>query len=193
MMTVDTYKSEVKHDQSSMRPTVWSRICAVLYVFTVPALLMGSASCPYSKDKGLCAAELNRLAKVSADFVCYNGREVQFDFQSFFAVSEMDVQGNGVSITDGDTSPSTDDDTDFGAVLTTGSKTFTYTIENTGGTDLILDGAPLVMISGAHAADFTVTASPSTPIGAGLTTTFDIQFAPSATGLRTASVSDRKQ
>lgn len=106
---------------------------------------------------------------------------------------EMVVNGNGIEIVD-DVShtPSALDDTDFGNQdVTSGTSTHTFTIQNLGGTnDLNLtDPSPYVVISGAHAGDFTLTANPSTPIAAGGSTTFNITFNPSALGLRTASVS----
>ncbi|SDS14267.1 Por secretion system C-terminal sorting domain-containing protein [Formosa sp. Hel1_31_208] len=103
---------------------------------------------------------------------------------------EINIQGNGVNIVDGDTTPDISDDTDFGNVnLIAATQTNTFTIQNTGTSPLTLGGAsPYVNISGLHAADFTVTAIPSNSIGAGTTTTFDITFDPSATGLRSASV-----
>jgi hypothetical protein len=106
-------------------------------------------------------------------------------------VPEMNVRGNGVSISDGDSTPSASDHTGFGAAdPTVGTVEHVFTIENTGGAVLYLTGAPLVQISGANAGDFTVTAGPSTPIAAGGgTTTFSVQFDPSDVGLRTALVS----
>ncbi|MBT8273333.1 MAG: choice-of-anchor D domain-containing protein, partial [Bacteroidia bacterium] len=103
---------------------------------------------------------------------------------------EMNVQGNAISIVDGDTTPAIADDTDYGNVdITTGLVTHTFTIQNTGAIPLNLTGAsPYVVISGAHAADFAVTVIPATPIAAGGSTTFDITFNPSALGLRTATL-----
>ncbi|MCF8249352.1 MAG: choice-of-anchor D domain-containing protein, partial [Saprospiraceae bacterium] len=108
------------------------------------------------------------------------------------ALPEMDLtDASGDPIADGSTTPSTTNDTDFGNVcVTTATKSFTYTIKNTGTANLLLDGTPKVAISGAHAVDFTVTAQPVSPVAAGSgNTTFTIQFDPSAPGLRTASVS----
>ena len=66
----------------------------------------------------------------------------------------------------------------------------TFTIENTGTASLNLNGVPKVSISGAHAADFTVTVQPNSPVSSGGgTTTFTVVFDPSATGLRSAAVS----
>jgi hypothetical protein len=104
--------------------------------------------------------------------------------------AEMDVQGNGVSIADGDNTPSAADHTDFGnASVAGGSVVRTFTILNTGGANLNLTAVPKTVIGGANAADFTVTAQPGTPVAAGGNTTFRVTFAPSAAGLRSATIS----
>ncbi len=103
---------------------------------------------------------------------------------------EMDVSGNGVSIADGDDTPSTADDTDFGNVnVTGGANANTFTITNSGTGALNLTDTPTVKIDGTHASDFTLTTDANTPVASGGTTTFTITFNPSATGLRTATVS----
>ncbi|SLM28453.1 exported hypothetical protein [Desulfamplus magnetovallimortis] len=107
---------------------------------------------------------------------------------------EIDIKGNGVSIIDGDTTPSADDHTDFGSVDINSSDTIsrTFTIENSGTTDLNLTGTPIVNISGEHAGDFTVTTSPASVVATGDSTIFVITFDPlvdpSASGLRNANV-----
>jgi len=102
---------------------------------------------------------------------------------------EINVRGNGTNIVDGDTTPSLTDDTDFGNVdVTVGTNPNTFTIQNLGTSNLNLTGTPRVLIGGANAADFTVTANAATPIVASGNTTFTITFNPSATGLRTANV-----
>ena len=107
------------------------------------------------------------------------------------AVAEMDVLGNSVSIADGDTTPTTADYTDFGSVdITSGTIVRLFTVRNTGSLALSLNGAPAVSISGSNASEFTVTAVPSTNLVALTgTTTFQITFNPSATGIRTATIS----
>ena len=106
-------------------------------------------------------------------------------------VPEINVQGNGMDITDGDTSPSPDDHTDFGAQdVISGVLTRTFTIQNTGNSELILSGSPAVTIFGAGAADFSVVVQPSPAnIAAGESTTFVVEFNPVAAGVRTASIS----
>lgn len=110
-----------------------------------------------------------------------------FEVQQSCPTPEMDVQGNSISIADGDNSPDTGDNTDFGSAdVTSGTVSRSFTLHNTGGSDLHLTGTPKVQISGA---DFTVTLQPSSPVPTGNFTIFAIQFNPSGLGLRTATVS----
>jgi mRNA-degrading endonuclease HigB of HigAB toxin-antitoxin module len=103
---------------------------------------------------------------------------------------EINVQGNGLDIASGDTTPVTADHTDFGSVVTAGAATIvrTFTVQNTGTANLTLSGSPEVAVSGTHAADFTVTTQPSSPVAAAGSTTFTVTFDPSAGGLRTATL-----
>ncbi len=101
----------------------------------------------------------------------------------------MDVQGNSVSITSGDTTPDTADDTDFGDVSISSNKPITYIIENTGTANLTLDGSPIIAISGTNVSEFVVTSQATSPVtSGGGTTTFTIEFTPTATGIRSAMV-----
>jgi len=107
------------------------------------------------------------------------------------AVPEIDVLGNDHGIANGDTTPDPADHTDFGSADENGATiTRTFTIKNTGSTDLNLTaGPPTVSIEGTHAADFTLTTDAASPITAGAETTFMITFNPSAQGLRETTVS----
>ncbi|CAK8723788.1 hypothetical protein GCAAIG_13680 [Candidatus Electronema halotolerans] len=97
---------------------------------------------------------------------------------------EMDVQGNSVSIADGDDTPDVADDTDFGTVNVGKTLSKAYTILNTGGANLTLDGdAPdYVVLNGEGCASFKVTTQPTTPIAVGATSavTFTVEYAPTA-------------
>jgi fibronectin-binding autotransporter adhesin len=68
----------------------------------------------------------------------------------------------------------------FGTVTLGSNNSLIFTISNTGTAALNLTGSPdLVAVSGVDAADFTVTAVPTTPVtSGGGTTTFTVQFAP---------------
>ncbi len=110
-----------------------------------------------------------------------------FTIQGTGVTRNIDVRGNGNTIADGDTTPSTSDHTDFGSVGITGdSLVRTYTITNTGNREV---GLGTVSISGTHAADYSVTTQPPDSLAAGGTTTFQVTFDPSAGGLRSASLS----
>ncbi|GAB5519163.1 MAG: hypothetical protein RhofKO_14140 [Rhodothermales bacterium] len=99
------------------------------------------------------------------------------------------VTGNGTTISDGDTTPDASDHTDFGTVrVSSGLVSRTFTVQNLGGLLLTL-GTDAVSLSGTHAADFSVTAQPATTVAAGGSTTFTVQFDPSGTGTRSATVS----
>ena len=103
---------------------------------------------------------------------------------------EIVVTGNGLSIADGDTTPTTNDYTDFdAAALGATTVVRTFTIANTGTGALNLTGTPKVVVSGANAADFAITLQPTTPVAAGGTTTFQVTFTPGAEGLRNAMLS----
>ena len=97
-------------------------------------------------------------------------------------VSEMDVSQGATPINDGDTY-------DFGNILrTNNSGDIPFTIANSGTGTLKLTGAPdRVTISGANASDFSVETDAPATVNA--SETFELRFTPSATGLRTATVS----
>jgi hypothetical protein len=102
---------------------------------------------------------------------------------------DINVKGHSVSISDGDTTPSVTDDTDFGSTLmTTGVVDHTFTIENTGTANLNLSGTPKVGISGVNAADFSVTSDPTSPVSASGSTSFNVRFNPKGAGLRSATI-----
>jgi hypothetical protein len=99
------------------------------------------------------------------------------------------ITGNSVSIPDGDSTPSTTDHTDFGSALVTGGTVVrTFTIANNGTASLTLSGTPLVAVSGTHAADFTLTVLPTSPVTASCSTTFQVTFDPSGSGTRSATL-----
>jgi len=103
--------------------------------------------------------------------------------------AEIDVRGGGVTIFDGDTTPSLADDTDFGSKdVLAGTVIHAFGIVNLGNIALNLTGAPLVQITGANASDFSVTYLPNSSIAVGSYTFFQITFDPTALGLRTATV-----
>ena len=99
---------------------------------------------------------------------------------------EINIQGNSVSIVDGDASPTTADYTDFGSTYIGSANTVTYTIQNTGNTTLTI-GA--ISFSGGNASDFTVIGLPSSTVAVGSFTTFTVRFFPSTAGVKNTSLS----
>lgn len=99
---------------------------------------------------------------------------------------EIDIQGNAVSIVDGDITPTTADWTDFGSTSVGVGVNRPYTIFNNGTLPLTI-GA--ITFSGLNAADFTVITPPAAVVAAGGNTTFVVRFNPSAAGVRVATIS----
>jgi hypothetical protein len=98
---------------------------------------------------------------------------------------EIQILGNGQPIVNGDTSPSSGDGTDFGAIdVSSGLSTRAFTVQNTGTGVLNLSG---ISLSGSS--DFAVTQLPDAVVDPGNSTTFVIVFNPSQTGLKNAIVS----
>lgn len=110
--------------------------------------------------------------------------------QTLITGPEINVQGNGVDIPNGNTTINVSDDTDFGGVLTSsGSVSHTFTIQSLGSASINLtDPSPYITITG-DTADFTLTANPSATIASGGSTTFTITYDPTTVGIHTATVS----
>lgn len=105
---------------------------------------------------------------------------------------EVRFEDNGVSIRNGDTTPSLGDGTDFGGVaVSAGSTSHWFRIYNTGDAPLELTGHPPVVISGANASDFTVNTQPdsSTIANYPYYVQVEVVFNPSAKGVRIATIS----
>jgi hypothetical protein len=99
---------------------------------------------------------------------------------------EIDIRGNGVSITNGDNLPGTEDGTEFGSTPAGGGMVqHTFTVHNSGDAVLNLDG---VAISGGQSDDFWVVAQPAAQVAAGESVSFTVAFTPQAAGLRQTTV-----
>ncbi len=124
------------------------------------------------------------------DVVQDPGRTQVAEVQFFHEPPEIRVTGGlvtGPEIVDGDTTPSTGDNTDLGSrLISAGAVTREITVQNTGTGRLTLQS---VQISGSHAADFYITNPLPLFLDPGTSTFFYINFDPSAAGLRTATIS----
>jgi hypothetical protein len=100
---------------------------------------------------------------------------------------EIEVSGNGIEISDGDTTPSAADGTDFGSADFEGETLQrSFVIANTNTGDLEITS---VSISGPNRADFRIVSPPASTIAGGEQSTLTIEFNPDNVGLRTATVS----
>lgn len=100
---------------------------------------------------------------------------------------EIVIEGNSYSISDGDSSPSLADHTDFGSVVAVGAgaQDRTFTVRNAGAASLTY-GTP--SLSGPDAAQFALSSGTGSTLAAGASATFTIRYSPSAVGLHTATV-----
>lgn len=104
-------------------------------------------------------------------------------------VPEMDVEGNDQIISNGDDTPTTVDGTDFGtSSLDGGFVDQTFVVVNAGSAPLLLNGNPIVDISGAGSESFTVLQQPLGRVEAGEESEFVIRFEPCAAGNQSALV-----
>jgi hypothetical protein len=102
------------------------------------------------------------------------------------AEPEIDVLGNSISISDGSTTTSTNNSTDFGSTEINNSISITYAIKNDGNTPLNI-GA--INFTGTNASNFTLAATPNPTVKSGESITLTVNFTPNATGIRTATIS----
>jgi hypothetical protein len=100
--------------------------------------------------------------------------------------AEINLQGNGIAITSGDNTPDVADDTDFGTVVLNTPSTKTYTVQNTGTSDLIVSA---IDISGTDSASFAIgdITLPAT-IAAGDDATFTVTLTAGTSGVKSATV-----
>lgn len=99
------------------------------------------------------------------------------------------VSGNNLTIAAGDTTPTTTDFTDFGSAAVGGTTVVrTFTLTNTGKGTLTLNASTPIALSGVDAASFRVVLKPATTLAAGAKTIFQVEFAPSLSGARNATV-----
>lgn len=109
---------------------------------------------------------------------------VLFEFE-ILSPPEIELQGDGVTIDSGDTTPSAADHTDFGNVALSSNTVRTFTISNT---DIGVLNLGTITFSGTNADDFIVSSAPAASVVGNSSTTFDVTFTPGAGGLRTATV-----
>ena len=99
------------------------------------------------------------------------------------ALPEINVTGNGISILDGDTTPSNIDYTDFNTANAGTQITRTFSIQNLGTGSLNISSLVL-----SNTTDFMIVSAPSASIAAGSSTTFTIKFLSVTLGTKTSTI-----
>ena len=100
---------------------------------------------------------------------------------------EINVTGNAITIVDGDTSPSSTDNTNFGSVLISTTIVQTFVIQNLGTTDLNLS-LPIALSDTSLPQEFTITQPSVSTIVAGGSTSFTVTFNSAVAGLFTNTI-----
>jgi hypothetical protein len=97
----------------------------------------------------------------------------------------ISLEGNGIAIIDGDMTPGTTNNTDFGDIAVATSVNKTFVVKNTGAGNLNVTG---VTFSGTHAADFGLVSAPTFPVTIPTAGTYTLtaKFTPSVGGARNA-------
>ncbi len=140
---------------------------------------------------------INSTINVSDDRLNYDEKSIRAKGTG----PEIKIDGNSTEIVDGDNSPSSTDFTDFGTkIINSETQNRTITITNTETSsnkgnliltdgDIVTGGDQYVVISGTNANQFSVISDATTPIAPdNATTTFTIQFAPTSSGVKTATL-----
>ncbi len=134
-----------------------------------------AANGPYTALPSIVNPDDNTISVVVDEFGFFYVTEAQ---------GEIDVQGNGNSIADGDASPRGADNTDFGDVTVAASVVSnTFAIRNDGAGTLTLTDDISVIGAG-----FSVTQPTSDAISPGNAVSFDVQFAATSVGIFTGVV-----
>ncbi len=104
-------------------------------------------------------------------------------------VPEIEISGNGTTISNGSGVPGLTDATDYSSIPLGTKKNVAFTIHNVGsGTLTLTGGTPYVSITGPNATEFSVQTIPSNSIDASDSTIFQVQYNPFGLGTHMATV-----
>lgn len=117
----------------------------------------------------------------------YNNMHYDVVLSGTAALAEIEVEGNGSLIVNGDVTPGMGNNTDFGSISLGSDVSKTFDIKNTDMGDLVISA---INFSGTHSSDFTLANAPAFPltIAGNSTQTITVKFTPTAIGLRTATI-----
>lgn len=122
-----------------------------------------------------------------------NSPAVTFDYQYYqkkAGTGSLGMSGpNNTSLTNFSSTPSTGNGTRFSSVTQPGGTSrSTFTIRHRGAGTMILRGTPTVKLAGSDASQFRVAVQPSSRINAGGSTSYVVEYVPTASGTHTATV-----
>jgi Uncharacterized protein conserved in bacteria len=118
----------------------------------------------------------------------FDEKTYTYNVQGTGVTPEINVQGNSISITDGDVTAGAANHTDFGSVNVGGTQTRSFNIQNNGSGELVVSN---VTFAGANAGEYTLVSAPVFPatIATSGALALTVQFAPTAVGMRNATIS----
>lgn len=152
------------------------------YPLTVPAAGAYTVTVKFTPSAlGTRSATLNVKSNDATE------KTYDFAIQGNGRTPEIDIQGNGATIVDGDVTAGPSNNTDFGSVSLGGNASKAYTIQNTGSGPLSITG---ITFSGAGASDFHVNPAITFPqnVDPATSMTVTVNFTPSAVGTRNATI-----
>ncbi|MBL7766823.1 MAG: choice-of-anchor D domain-containing protein [Chitinophagaceae bacterium] len=157
--------------------STWSYILSGATIDTVNNIADGTGSGPIAFNVGTTNVLLSGIdASSNQAITCTRTVTVN--------APEANVQGNGLTIVNGDITPSASDSTDFGICLVGNSMIRTFTLQNTGTSNLNISSI------NSNNVKFTVSPlTPSSPIAPGNSATFAITFTPTANGIISPTIS----
>lgn len=129
-----------------------------------------------------------RLAQISIANTDADENPYTFALRGNAYRAALAVSGNGVNITNGDSTPSVIDHSDFGPVLAgSGEVVRRYTFRNEGAGSVPL-GLGALTLQGTHAATFSIRSVLPATLAPGASAVVDIGFAPTVIGVHTATL-----
>ena len=152
---------------------------------TLPATIapLGSTTFTVTFDPSSTGPKTTMVNIVSND--C-DENPYDFTIQGTGIDPEVNIQGNGITIVDGDNTPSLADHTDFGSQsVCSGTITRIFTIQNTGNSNLTWT---ILALGGPDLSEFGLTGAPGNPILPGGSTTFSVIFNPTSAGVKNATI-----
>jgi len=131
------------------------------------------------------AKELGGAVALSANTI-FVGDKKTMNLHVFNAPPTLELGGNNTLISNSNNIPNPADNTDFGNVYVNNSNSKNFTIKNTGGDTLKITNTSIL---GLNTADFSITSALKDTILPGESSTFEVTFAPTSSGSKTAQIS----